>query len=69
MAVGFAPKFTVSATKLWATDDTKNLLTSNVWCGKNRHAVTVTNFSGAIRNKLAYISPDEEPRANREALH
>jgi hypothetical protein len=25
------------------------MLLSNVWCGKCRHEVTITNFSGAVR--------------------
>lgn len=51
MDVESIPKFTVSAAKLWATvpSDTKKLLLSNVWCGKCRHEVTITNFSGAVK--------------------
>lgn len=46
------PRFTTPATKLWATipNHTKNLLLSNVWCGKCRHEVTITNFSGVIKS-------------------
>jgi hypothetical protein len=45
------PKFTAPAAKLWATipSHSKKLLLSNVWCGKCRHEVTVTNFSGAVK--------------------
>ena len=45
------PKFTALAAKLWATIpiDTKKLVRSNVWCGKCRHEVTITNFSGAVK--------------------
>lgn len=51
MDVESIPKFTASAAKLWATipSDTKKLLLSNVWCGKCRHEVTITNFSGAVK--------------------
>lgn len=45
------PKFTTPAAKLWAaiSNDTRKLLLSNVWCGKCRHEITITNFSGAVR--------------------
>ena len=45
------PKFTDPAVKLWATisSDSKKLLLSNVWCGKCRHEVTITNFSGVVK--------------------
>jgi hypothetical protein len=51
MAIDALPKFTPTAAKLWATipSDTKKLLLSNVWCGKCRHEVTITNFSGAVK--------------------
>lgn len=46
------PKFTALAAKLWAAipADTRKQLLSNVWCGKCRHEVTITNFSGAVRS-------------------
>lgn len=46
------PRFTSSAAKLWATipSHTKKSLLSNVWCGKCRHEVTITNFSGVIKS-------------------
>lgn len=51
MAIDHLPKFTAPAAKLWATipSHTKKLLLSNVWCGKCRHEVTITNFSGAVK--------------------
>jgi hypothetical protein len=51
MAIDSIPKFTVAAAKLWAAVpiDTRKVLLSNVWCGKCRHAVTITNFSGAVK--------------------
>ena len=44
-------KFSGPAAKLWVTIpiDTKKQLLSNVWCGKCRHEVTITNFSGVIK--------------------
>jgi len=51
MTIESLPKFTPPAAKLWATipSHTKKLLLSNVWCGKCRHEVTITNFSGAVK--------------------
>lgn len=51
MTVESIPKFTDPAAKLWATIpvDTKKLLLSNVYCGKCRHGVTITNFSGVVK--------------------
>jgi hypothetical protein len=51
MTVESIPKFTAPASKLWAAipADTKKQLLSNVWCGKCRHEVTITNFSGAVK--------------------
>lgn len=51
MTLESIPKFTAPAAKLWATipSHTKKLLLSNVWCGKCRHEVTITNFSGAVK--------------------
>jgi len=44
------PQFSAAATKLWAelSDADKKELLSNVWCGKCRHAVTITNYSGTV---------------------
>ncbi len=51
MTIESIPKFTAPAAKLWATipNHTKRLLLSKVWCGKCRHAVTITNFSGVVK--------------------
>ena len=51
MNIESIPKFTDPATKLWATipADKKKLLLSNVWCGKCRHEVTITNFTGVVK--------------------
>lgn len=51
MTIESIPKFTAPAAKLWATTPghTKKQLLSNVWCGKCRHEVTITNFSGAVK--------------------
>jgi len=48
---GSIPKFTDPAAKLWASipTETKKLLLSNVWSGKCRHEVTITNFTGAVK--------------------
>lgn len=52
MAVESIPKFTAPAAELWAaipSESNKRLL-SNVWCSNCRHAVTITNFSGAVKS-------------------
>ena len=51
MTIESIPKFTAPAAKLWATihSDMKKQLLSNVWCGKCRHEITITNFSGAVK--------------------
>lgn len=51
MTIESIPKFTAPAAKLWAVIpvDTRKLLLSNVWCGKCRHEITITNFSGAVK--------------------
>lgn len=51
MKIESIPNFTRLAAKLWATipTETKKLLLSNVWCGKCRHEVTITNFTGAVK--------------------
>lgn len=51
MTIESLPKFTHPAAKLWAAipADTQKHLLSNVWCGKCRHEVTITNFSGAVK--------------------
>ena len=51
MTIDTTTKFTSPATKLWEAipSDTRKILLSNVWCGKCRHEVTITKFSGAVR--------------------
>lgn len=51
MASDYIHNFTPSAARLWAAIPGKNqkLLLSNVWCVKCRHDVTITNFSGAVK--------------------
>jgi hypothetical protein len=51
MSIESIPEFTAPAAKLWVAipSEGKKLLLSNVWCGKCRHAVTITNFSGAVK--------------------
>lgn len=51
MIIESLPQFTDPAAQLWASipSHTKKLLISNVWCGKCRREVTITNFSGAIK--------------------
>ena len=52
MPIESIPKFTEDAAKLWAgiPSNNKKLLLSNVWCCKCRHDVTITNFSGAVKD-------------------
>ena len=51
MTIESLPTFTTPAAKLWAAipTETRKLLISNVWCGKCRREVTITNFSGAVK--------------------
>lgn len=51
MTIEAIPKFTTLASKLWAAipAEIRKLLLSNAWCGKCRHEVTITNFSGAVK--------------------
>jgi hypothetical protein len=51
MTIEHIPKFTAPAAKLWAglTPEARKTLISNVWCGKCGHAVTITNYSGAVK--------------------
>jgi len=52
MSIESIPKFTAPAAKLWASipSNGKKLLLSNVWCCKCRHDVTITNFTGAVKD-------------------
>lgn len=51
MTIESLPKFTAPAARLWSAipADVRKMLLSNVWCGKCRHEVTITNFSGAVK--------------------
>jgi hypothetical protein len=51
MPVEYLPTFTTPAAKHWKAipPDTRKLLLSNVWCGRCREAVTITNFTGAVK--------------------
>ena len=51
MVIESIPTFTHPAAELWATipSHAKKLLLSNVWCGKCRHEVTITNFTGTVK--------------------
>jgi len=51
MPIKSLPNFTTPAAKLWLATpaDTRKLLLSNIWCGKCRDEVTITNFTGAVR--------------------
>ncbi|MBI5899119.1 MAG: hypothetical protein HZB40_07845 [Rhodocyclales bacterium] len=51
MTIESLPDFTKPARQRWASIPAaiRERLLSNVWCGKCRHAVTITNFSGTIR--------------------
>ena len=52
MTIETIPKFSGLAAERWATipSDLKKLLLSNVCCGNCRQEVTITNFSGTIKN-------------------
>ena len=51
MSIESFPKFTGPAAELWAAipAEAKKQLLSNVWCGKCRHEITITNFTGAVK--------------------
>lgn len=51
MPIESTSKFTAPAAKLWAAipADTQKILLSNVWCGKCRHEITITHFTGAVK--------------------
>jgi hypothetical protein len=52
MTIESIPNFTKPAAKLWAAIplDARKQLLSNVWCGKCRREVMITNFSGAVKS-------------------
>jgi len=51
MTVESIPNFTPAAAILWAAipPEIKKRLLANVWCSHCRHAVIITNFTGAVR--------------------
>lgn len=51
MTIESIPKFTTPAARLWSAipADVRKTLLSDVWCGRCRHEVTITNISGAVR--------------------
>lgn len=51
-AIEALSEFTTPAAKLWTTipTETRKILLSNVWCGKCRREVTITNFSVADKS-------------------
>jgi len=51
MNIESIPTFTAPAAKLWATilPESRKKLLSSVWCSKCGRAVTITNFTGAVR--------------------
>ena len=52
MNIESMPSFTTPAMKLWSAVPTevKKLLLSNVWCSACGHAVTIKNFTGAVKS-------------------
>jgi hypothetical protein len=48
MSIKFIPEFTDPTAKLWEATpaEAKELLLANIWCGKCRRGVTITNFTG-----------------------
>ncbi len=51
MAIEPYPQFSAPSAKLWAcaSDSDKKELLLNVRCGKCRHDVTITNYSGTVK--------------------
>ena len=51
MTIESLPTFSEPARQRWEfiPADIRPRLLSNVWCGKCRHEITITNFSGAIK--------------------
>jgi hypothetical protein len=51
MTVESIPEFSSAAANIWSKQSTssKRILLSSVWCGKCRHAVTITNFTGVVK--------------------
>lgn len=52
MSIETIPSFTDPAAKLWAEipAEAKKVLLSNVYCGKCGHGVTITNFTGVVKD-------------------
>lgn len=53
MTVESIPDFTPPARRLWESipADARKRLLANVWCGDCRREVTITNFTGVIRDR------------------
>ncbi len=52
MGVESLPNFTPPARQRWESipAQIRQRLLANVWCGRCRHEVTITNFSGTIKS-------------------
>lgn len=53
MGIESLPDFTQPARQRWESipSDIRQRLLSNVWCGHCSHKVTITNFSGTIKDR------------------
>lgn len=51
MAIEAFPNLTAQAAELWAAipADIRKRQLSSVWCGKCRHEVTITKFTGTVK--------------------
>lgn len=51
MTVESLPSFTLPAAKLWRSipAEARRRLLPDVWCVRWRHAVTITNVTGAVK--------------------
>ena len=52
MSSGPNSNFTPQAAALWGSlpEERRRQLLSNVWCTKCRHGVTITNFTGTVKD-------------------
>jgi len=52
MSTESLPNFTDPAAELWANipAEARKVLLSNVYCGKCRREVTITNFTGVVKD-------------------
>jgi hypothetical protein len=52
MAFQSLPHFTRLARQRWESisAEIRQRLLTNVWCGQCRHAVTITNFTGTVKD-------------------